>query len=60
VDNFVEKDLRRVASRCAHYSEVILIKKPSKTDFPLAYQLRAPLYDDSARESNDNQSRASG
>jgi hypothetical protein len=60
VDNVVEKDLRRVASRCTRYSEVILVKKPSKTDFPQAYQFRAPLYDDGARESNDNQSRASG
>jgi hypothetical protein len=56
VDNAVEKDLRRAASRSTRYAEVILVKKPSKSGFRLGYQIVAPLYDDGARGSNPNQS----
>jgi hypothetical protein len=58
VDNAVENDLKNVPHRSLHYSQVILVKKPSKKNFPFAYQVAAPSYDDGAGGTADNTSRA--
>jgi hypothetical protein len=58
VDNAVENDLKNVAHRSLHYSEVILVKKTSKKNFPSVYQLATSSYDDGAGGTNDNPSRA--
>src|SRR6185436_239487 len=56
VDNAVENDLKNVPHRSLHYSQVILVKKTSKKNFPSAYQITTPSYDDAARGTTVNQS----
>jgi hypothetical protein len=58
VDNAVDNDLKNVAHRSLHYTQVILVKKTSKKNFPFVYQLITPSYDDSAGGTTDNPSRA--
>jgi hypothetical protein len=58
VDNAVENDLKNGPHRSLHYSQVILVKKPSKKNFPSAYQIATSSYDYGAGGTNDNQSGA--
>jgi hypothetical protein len=58
VDNAVDNDLKNVARRSLHYSEVILVKKPSKKSFLFSYQRPSPSYDYGAGGTTVNQSRA--
>ena len=48
VDNAVDNDLKNVAHRSLRYTQVILVKKTSKKNFPYGYQFAASSYDDGA------------
>jgi hypothetical protein len=58
VDNAVDNDLKNVAHRSLHYTQVILVKKTSKKNFFFNYQLATSSYDDGAGGTADNPSRA--
>jgi hypothetical protein len=60
VDNAVENVLGSVAFRSLCYADVILVKKPSKKNFPQTFQTFTPLCDDGALVTDDNRSRAGG
>jgi hypothetical protein len=55
VDNAVDNALKNVGHRSHHYPQVILVKKPSKKNFPLTYQRPMRRYDYWATGTNDNQ-----
>jgi hypothetical protein len=55
VDNAVENALKNVAHRSLHSPRVILVKKPSKKNFPSTYQRATRRYDYGAGGTDDNQ-----